>query len=64
VAIPTENVALTLDEGINASKSHLVRKEKVVEEGRKMPTVSGKKLTFLILMVISTSRTSLIGFSR
>jgi len=27
VAIPTENVALTLDEGINASKSHLVRKE-------------------------------------
>jgi hypothetical protein len=47
VAILAENVVLDLDEGINPSKSHLVRrkttsgKEKAIEEGRKMPTVSG-----------------------
>ncbi len=47
VTIPEENVALDLDEGVNPSKSHLVRKktasrkEKTIEEDRKMPTVSG-----------------------
>jgi hypothetical protein len=46
LAIPAENVALDLDEGINPSHSHLVRKkttfgkEKEIEEGQKMPTVS------------------------
>jgi len=47
VAIPAENVVPDLEEGINPSKSHLVRrkttseKEKTIEEGWKMPTVFG-----------------------
>jgi hypothetical protein len=60
VAIPVENVVLDLNEGLNPSESHLVRrkttsrKEKAIEEDRRMPTISGLKLTFLTLMVIST----------
>jgi len=46
VTILEENVALDLDEGINPSKSHLVRRKTIsrrkmaVEEGPKMPTIS------------------------
>jgi hypothetical protein len=71
VAIRVEIVALNRDGSTKLLKSYLAktkmttsRRKLAVGGGRRIPIAFGSRLTFHVLIVISTSRISLIGFSK